>query len=212
MVRTIAGPSLAGKQCPVCLNPIVTGAALEVCDACGLPHHEQCWDYNGRCSTFGCQGVASAQTHTHVDHPSTYSLGSSTTNVRYAQFGTRFWASIIDLAILWVVTRLIAYIVTSGRADLGSDLARISGALIGLAYYVGMNATYGATVGKMILGVRITMADGRPLSLGTALGRHLLEWLFATITFALAYLSVAMNPRRQGWHDRIMDTVVVHTR
>lgn len=43
-----------GGICPVC------GAAMEGrvvrCAACRTPHHGDCWDYLGRCSTFGCAG------------------------------------------------------------------------------------------------------------------------------------------------------------
>jgi ribosomal protein L40E len=37
----------------------VCGQAIESdlvrCRKCRSPHHRDCWDYNGRCSTYGCQ-------------------------------------------------------------------------------------------------------------------------------------------------------------
>jgi len=45
-----------GKTCPYCQTPIKPGAAVSICSACGMPHHAECWQENGRCTTFGCNG------------------------------------------------------------------------------------------------------------------------------------------------------------
>lgn len=46
--------TLAGGECPVC------GTAMREfvirCEACRTPHHQECWEYAGKCSTFGCAG------------------------------------------------------------------------------------------------------------------------------------------------------------
>lgn len=44
--------ALAGR-CPVCSTAIA--APVVVCPRCDVPHHEQCWDYLGRCAVYGCQ-------------------------------------------------------------------------------------------------------------------------------------------------------------
>lgn len=42
----------AGGRCPVCGVPI---AELRVrCSRCRTPHHRECWDYVGTCSTYAC--------------------------------------------------------------------------------------------------------------------------------------------------------------
>lgn len=43
-----------GKICPFCKTEIKEGDALKVCPACGIPHHEGCWEENKGCTTFGC--------------------------------------------------------------------------------------------------------------------------------------------------------------
>jgi RNA polymerase subunit RPABC4/transcription elongation factor Spt4 len=43
-----------GKICPFCKTQIEEGDALKVCPACGIPHHEGCWEENKGCTTFGC--------------------------------------------------------------------------------------------------------------------------------------------------------------
>lgn len=43
-----------GKNCPYCKTTIQIGEPVTVCAACGMPHHESCWDENQGCTTFGC--------------------------------------------------------------------------------------------------------------------------------------------------------------
>lgn len=61
MPKVIAGPDMAGKTCPCCQAPIKPKMHVHVCDACGIPHHDECWQRNEGCSTFGCRraGIAS---------------------------------------------------------------------------------------------------------------------------------------------------------
>ncbi len=48
---TVAQP-LEHVVCQICGEPIVDG--LVFCRTCKTPHHRDCWQYVGRCSTFGC--------------------------------------------------------------------------------------------------------------------------------------------------------------
>ncbi len=43
-----------GKTCPYCKTEIKEGEPIKVCPACGIPHHEGCWEENKGCTTFGC--------------------------------------------------------------------------------------------------------------------------------------------------------------
>jgi hypothetical protein len=47
---------LVGKTCPYCQFPLQMVDDVSVCDQCGIPHHVECWEQNGRCTTFGCTG------------------------------------------------------------------------------------------------------------------------------------------------------------
>jgi hypothetical protein len=39
--------------CPICGSKIAEEAKV-VCRRCRTPHHEDCWEFNGRCSTYAC--------------------------------------------------------------------------------------------------------------------------------------------------------------
>lgn len=60
MPNLTAGPGIAGKTCPYCQTPIKPGVAVHVCDTCAIPHHSECWQHNGGCTTFGCAGTGTA--------------------------------------------------------------------------------------------------------------------------------------------------------
>lgn len=44
-----------GKICPYCQSPIKPDSHPVVCTSCGIPHHRQCWEENGGCTSFGCE-------------------------------------------------------------------------------------------------------------------------------------------------------------
>lgn len=49
--------SSVGRMCLYCARPLEREDRLAVCDRCYAAHHEECWERNGRCSTFRCAGV-----------------------------------------------------------------------------------------------------------------------------------------------------------
>ncbi|MHB0939627.1 MAG: RING finger protein [Armatimonadota bacterium] len=50
-------PSVVGKTCPYCQTPLKPDANVVLCSSCGMPHHQECWMENGRCTTYGCSGT-----------------------------------------------------------------------------------------------------------------------------------------------------------
>ena len=54
---------MTGKLCPYCQNRITSGSAVTACPACNTPHHSECWNYNGGCTTFGCRYMPGASAH-----------------------------------------------------------------------------------------------------------------------------------------------------
>ncbi len=55
-IEFVSGTVSSGGHCPVCGDSL-HGAVLS-CDTCTVPHHEECWKFAGRCSTYGCDGNA----------------------------------------------------------------------------------------------------------------------------------------------------------
>ncbi|MFN4071094.1 MAG: RDD family protein [Thermus caldifontis] len=77
------------------------------------------------------------------------------------------------------------------------------------AYYVIFTALYGATPGKMALGLRVVRTNGQPVDWLTAFMREVIGKTLSALPLLLGYLWAFFHPRRQAWHDLIADTVVV---
>jgi uncharacterized RDD family membrane protein YckC len=113
-----------------------------------------------------------------------------------AGFWERMGAALLDLALLCVV---------------GAMTARIIGPLIllvALAYFAGMWAWKGTTIGGIVLKLKVERYDGGPVSFLVALVRALAAAFSAVVLF-LGFFWIGWDPEKQGWHDKIAGTVVV---
>ena len=81
--------------------------------------------------------------------------------------------------------------------------------LLGFAYYVVLEATVGATVGKLFLGMRVTKTDGAPVGWGASFIRNLLRVVDGIAFYLVASILVWNSPERQRLGDRLASTVVV---
>jgi uncharacterized RDD family membrane protein YckC len=139
--------------------------------------------------------------------------------LEYVGFWLRFWAFIIDsvlgMIILWPILRayggedywpeLYAYTGTGLR---GVFLQLVLPAIAVIIFWV----TRQATPGKMAIGATIVDADSgaRPTT-AQFLGRYLAYYV-STIPCCLGFFWIAIDARKQGWHDKLAGTVVVRPR
>jgi uncharacterized RDD family membrane protein YckC len=122
----------------------------------------------------------------------------------------------VALLIDWLIVVVISMplIVVAFGADYFSlDPVRRSGDLL-IALVVGIAIVSfwrycGATPGKLAVGVKIVDAQtGAPPSTGRLVLR-LACYLVSALPLYLGFLWVAIDRRKQGWHDKIAGTVVV---
>jgi len=153
----------------------------------------------------------------------------SSGGTEYAGFWIRFLALIIDSVILGVVSGIIngvfggiigATFLTSNQPA-GSAAAGMFGffsaiwlanIVINYAYYVILTGLYGATLGKMVLGLRVVDSNGQKIGMPKAALREIVGKVISGIVFALGYIWVAFDEKKQGWHDKIAGTYVVKVR
>lgn len=50
--------SYVGKICPYCQMPIKPNEGIAICPECRMPHHQECWEENNGCTSWGCEGKA----------------------------------------------------------------------------------------------------------------------------------------------------------
>lgn len=69
-----------------------------------------------------------------------------------------------------------------------------------------------ATPGKMVVSARVVDAkSGGAISVGQAMGRYIAYFL-SVLPFGFGFIWIAIDPRKQGWHDKVAGTVVVRHR
>jgi uncharacterized RDD family membrane protein YckC len=147
---------------------------------------------------------------------------------KYAGFWRRLGAYTVDSTIVFFTFIILSIIASlaffsgaiSGNsknfiADL-ADPSRFSSIMIltwlffiffNIAYFTYFHGTTGRTIGKMLFGLQVISADGTPISFGIAFLRAVSY--FVSGIFYLGFIWAAFDKRKQGWHDKIADTVVI---
>jgi uncharacterized RDD family membrane protein YckC len=77
-----------------------------------------------------------------------------------------------------------------------------------IVYSVYFISQKSATLGKMLMGVKVVTANGGPVSFGRALGRFFARYLSALIFF-IGYIMAAFDDQKRALHDHICNTRVI---
>ena len=150
---------------------------------------------------------------------------AATGEVRYAGFWRRVLAYIVDFAVLmlfsWIVHAILGipmfdveYYTTGSAEEVAAAMeqsysASIINLLVGWLYFAG-SETWGpqGTLGKLVLGVKVTDLRGGRIGFGRASIRY---WgkLISLIILGIGFLMVAFTARKQGLHDMMAGCLVV---
>ena len=142
---------------------------------------------------------------------------AATPEVKYAGFWKRLLASVVDLgatSLIFFSLAIILPILLGPRLGVpGGRVILVSGAVAGLLiawlYWALMeNSAQQGTVGKVLLGIVVTDAEGNRMSFGKATVRH-----FGKVASALPVLAgfilAGFTAKKQGLHDLITGSLVV---
>ncbi len=113
-----------------------------------------------------------------------------------AGFWERMGAAFLDIIIVAIASSLVG----------GMPL----GLLVALAYFAGMWAWKGTTIGGIVLNLKVVRCDDQPVTFAVALVRSLAS-AFSVVVFFLGFLWLIFDRDKQTWHDKIAGTVVVRT-
>lgn len=108
------------------------------------------------------------------------------TEMEYVGFWVRTGAWFIDLILLAV-------------AALG---------LVVVAYFIGLWAWRGQTLGQMAAHIKVVRQDGKPMDLGTAVLRFI-GYVVCVLTLGIGFLMIAFDEQKRGLHDRLAGTYVI---
>lgn len=135
-----------------------------------------------------------------------------------AGFGIRTLAYLVDAFLLSLVGGAFPYLVltttsaANGQAGGAGAPAGGGSVIVSLIYFVIFWSYIGGgrTLGMRLMGLRVVREDGRQLGVLDAFVR----WIGLWVSFALCFIGVLWvigDSRKQGWHDKLAHTLVLHT-
>jgi uncharacterized RDD family membrane protein YckC len=142
--------------------------------------------------------------------------------IQYAGFWKRVAAWLIDqiigllgmLPIIFILSRLLI----PTRGDGGYIEAQLNGLstsvgiIFSWIYYALMeSSSHQGTVGKIVLGIKVTDMNGNRIGFGKATGRHFGKIISVIILFA-GFIMVASTKKKQGLHDIMSGCLIVNRR
>ena len=131
--------------------------------------------------------------------------------MEYAGRLHRFAAFIVDAIVISVVIGILSAI---GVIDLGNPSAtdQVLEAVISFGYYILLTAAFGATLGKMALGMKVVDESGQKTDFFKVLIRETIGKIVSAIVLFIGFIWILFDDKRQGWHDKIGGTFVVKAR
>jgi uncharacterized RDD family membrane protein YckC/Tfp pilus assembly major pilin PilA len=125
----------------------------------------------------------------------------------YANFGRRLVAFLLDLGILFLLSLTVT--ASMGHALPGqpdyTPLATLG--CFWLYKAILESSPWQASVGKRVMGIKVTDRVGRRIGFGRATGRFFAQFL-SYLFLCFGYLMAAFTQRRQALHDYIAGTLV----
>lgn len=138
----------------------------------------------------------------------------SPNDLEYVGFWPRFGAAMIDLLLQLAITLPLTYVIYGrvtappGRWFMGPGDVLVN-LVLPAVMVIALWIHLGATPGKMAMSARIVDADtGAPLTTTQSVIRYV-GYFVSMIPFGVGYLWVAFDRRKQGWHDKMANSVVV---
>lgn len=145
--------------------------------------------------------------------------GDKISDPPYGGFWVRFGALVLDSIIL-VGVALLAVRLLYGQGYLEWAMGAAQGLtrdqvffnyVLPVIYYVGFWILKSATIGKMLVKVKIVDAKtGKPASPLQCIVRYL-GYIVSALPLGLGFFWIAFDRKKQGWHDKIARTLVVGT-
>lgn len=141
--------------------------------------------------------------------------GSATpsSELEYAGVFKRAVALVIDVLITFLGFGYAIAAATGGTTDAGFELegSPALGLFLLIAlYWVVLEATVGATVGKLLLGLRVRRIDQASVGISASLTRNVLRIVDSFLFYLVGAIMIWTSDRNQRLGDRVANTIVVN--
>lgn len=131
--------------------------------------------------------------------------------------GLRLVAFVLDVVFVWLALFMAALPALLLDALSPDSYLRVLAGLVfvvavvvfALVYPWRAEGTLGQTYGKHLMGLEVVSVDSaEPIGDGSAIGRAIVRTV-GTYALGLGVLSTLWDPRHQGWHDKVCNSIVV---
>jgi uncharacterized RDD family membrane protein YckC len=127
---------------------------------------------------------------------------------KYAAFSMRLCAALIDAVVLSIPQALIDTAISPTTSHEHDSVPWILSLVLQWLYFAWLESSpWQATLGKKILGLRVSDLAGRRISFCRASGRFFAK-LVSLISLCIGFLMIAFTEKKQGLHDMLAGTIV----
>ncbi len=131
-------------------------------------------------------------------------------NQRYAGFGIRLVAALIDGILLGIVGYILGFLLGLMFGDNATPVVSLLGWIISIGYYVVYQEKQGQTIGKKAMKIKVVTFDGKTPTMFIFFLREVIGKFISAIILLIGYFMVIWDARKQGLHDKIASTYVVY--
>ncbi len=196
---------------PMPAQPVTpAGGGTRFCSECGRPvAPDEGILLGGRFVCAGCKPIQMQRLREGGD-------SRNQANLQYAGFWIRVAAKIIDGLTIGLIPLVIGIVIAvMGRNHSSTIILPIQIFSYFWTYVVQpliiawMLSSFGATPGKMAVGIRVVKSDSSTVTFGRGIGRAYADILSGLIC-GIGYVIVAFDAEKRALHDHICDTRVVY--
>ena len=190
---------------------------FKFCSECGRPYPPE------DLATFGTTVICAECKPRYVQRMRE-GVAGPTGAVVYGGFWRRFAALLLDGLILAVFTVPLRMAVmmflpfNNSVANMNPALVMATLAAIGVGFLIStaLSCLYqgyflsqkGATLGKMLLGLKVVTVSGGPITVSRAVGRYFAS-ILSSMILCIGYIMVAFDDQKRALHDHICGTRVI---
>jgi len=128
-----------------------------------------------------------------------------------------FWRRGIGAAIDWLLIGAVVSLSIGYHGQLAPPHSTVKvvvyyvlAALVAGLYFAAMEASpWRATIGKRVVGVKVTTLDGQRIDFGRATARLLAKFGLSLALLGLGFVLAGVDARKQALHDKVAGTLVM---
>lgn len=135
--------------------------------------------------------------------------------------GRRAVAIIIDSFVLLIPYFILGFLIASITGETtGGGFQLVGGSafllfgllgLVGFGYFILLEAYYGQTVGKRLVGIRVVTEDGQEIDVADSVIRNVLRLIDGIAVYLVGAVFIWLSGENQRLGDRVGNTIVVKT-